>query len=258
MLEVRSDFSKDSGINLATVLQHTTAQLDRDRGADDRKSASQNTNSSGNSNDQENNGTEFHRGTYADITARYSQISELINFLVENGNARVMAEPRIVTVNNKTGRVFIGNRIKFAGHSYNSYNYAAGASEHVGNSDGDEAGIILEVTPHIGNGDFITLDIKTGFGEVASLSGVSSNVFVREANSTVIVKSGEPFVIGGYTTQEETVVKYKFPVLGDLPVLKNFFTKKERSTVDVELVMVLTPHIVKPGQGAPDAKIEED
>lgn len=254
VLEVRNDFSKDSGINIASAFEHTTIQAGQDRSQQDTLQEQVSESANGSQSSMNFVSALQHRGDHT-VDVRYSNMSDLINYIVENDYGRVVAEPRIVTVNNKTGRVFIGNRIKF---SNSLFSYGPGEYKVAGAAIDEEAGIILEVTPHIGNGDFITMNIRTGFGELTSMTGYSSNVYVREANSTVIVKSGEPFVIGGYTTQEENVTKYKFPVLGDVPLLKNFFSKKERSTVDVQLVMVLTPHIVKPGTGAEEKAIEQE
>lgn len=237
VLEVRNDASKDSGINIATIFERASLGESFSKSLNERKDYA---------NTSENNNNSFSWNTQLYGRIDYSPLSKLINFLVENNYAKIMAEPKIVTINNKTGRVFIGNKVKIIStYEYNGIGFNTRSDQ----TATEEAGLLLEVTPHIGESNFITMDIKTGFGELAELTSSSINTFKREANSTIIVKSGEPIVLGGYKTQETNSTRYKFPVLGSLPILKSFFSKKEKTTEDVELVLILTPRIVAAGAG---------
>lgn len=247
VLEVRNDASKDSGINISTIFENTQLTERLGRELTDRKDAGYNYST-------ENNSIYFSKTKRTEATVNYSPMSKLINFLVENNYAKIMAEPKIVTINNKTGRVFIGNKVKIL--SSIDY-YGRPVNANVDKTAEDEAGLLLEVTPHIGESNFITMDIKTGFGELAGLTSTSINTFKREANSTIIVKSGEPIVLGGYKTQETNSTRYKFPFLGSLPILKSFFSKKEKTTEDVELVLILTPRIVSAGAGIKSGLADE-
>lgn len=245
VIELRNTSGNDTGINLATIFENTRFKEDLTRSISDTKEAYD---------DDERNYIRFSKGKSTSITMDYPQMSRLINFLLESHYGKIVAEPKIVTINNKPGRIFIGNRVKIIDSNYYYTTVSAGS----GYAE-DEAGLILEVTPHVGGSDFITLEIKTGFGELASYNNFSLNVDTREAYSTIIVKSGESIVLGGYKTHEEEVSKYKFPFLGDIPVVKTLFTKKETTEVDVEIVLILTPVIVEPGEGL-DVQIpgEED
>lgn len=190
------------------------------------------------------------------LSLNYYQLSELISFMVGNNYASVTSEPKIVTMNNKTGKVFIGDRVKIV---KNEFVVSTGNVDIPGASNNltEEAGLSLEVTPHIGESDFITMDIKTGFGSISGYTATSVKSTVSEAESSVIVKSGEPIIIGGYKTKELTESTYKFPVIGSIPVIKKLFSKKTKLLSDVELMIILTPEIVSPGAGLKDETAPE-
>jgi type II secretory pathway component GspD/PulD (secretin) len=261
VLKINSGAVKSAGINLASIFDHAFAQ----------DTLTQNTHDTSNNTDRVthnvNDDVDYGDTDESNVKSQdnyvyetadkirttvmgydYYPISDLVNYLVTNDYASVNSEPKIVTMNNKTGKVFIGDRIKIL----RNYNYVAGGDVNAGQHAEDleeESGLILEVTPHIGESNFITMDIKTGFGSIYSTSSNSVRSKVSEAVSSVIVKSGEPIIIGGYKTQEKSDTKNKMPVLGDIPILKNLFSKKDSSVTDVEMVIILVPEIVKPGTG---------
>lgn len=243
VLEVNNTKSSENGINVSTVFENSAFREGINNDKSTQYTAVLGTGATTRINNQ--------NIASLDATMTYSPMSKLIKFLVTKNLAKVVAEPKIVTVNNKTGKVFIGDRVKLSGYTYSKYDSSAPATEPVAAVE-EEAGILLEVTPHIGESDFITLNIKTGFGNVSSVSSGMVKSNVKEAQSTVIVKSGEPVVIGGYKTQEYDSTTYKFPILGDIPVLKKIFSRKDKTAQEIELVVILTPTLVKPGEGLPN------
>ncbi|MCK4409897.1 MAG: hypothetical protein KAW67_07415, partial [Candidatus Eisenbacteria sp.] len=67
----------------------------------------------------------------------------------------------------------------------------------------------------------------------------------RTASTTVRVSDGETFTIGGLSIQQEIVVHKKVPLLGDIPILGSIFRYEETSMRDSQIVIFITPHILK-------------
>jgi general secretion pathway protein D len=122
--------------------------------------------------------------------------------------------------------------------------YSAPASQNYG-----KIGPMLQVTPHLNDSDDVRLDIEETISDLTpdppqgTLGTV--NFIERHALTTMTVKDGSTAVVGGLVRDTVQRTSTKVPVLGDVPVLGFFF----RSTSDVmskaNLVLVLTPHIIR-------------
>jgi general secretion pathway protein D len=122
--------------------------------------------------------------------------------------------------------------------------YSAPASQNYG-----KIGPMLQVTPHLNDSDDVRLDIEETISDLTpdppqgTLGTV--NFIERHALTTMTVKDGSTAVVGGLVRDTVQHTSTKVPVLGDVPVLGFFF----RSTSDVmskaNLVLVLTPHIIR-------------
>jgi general secretion pathway protein D len=112
-------------------------------------------------------------------------------------------------------------------------------------------GVILNITPHINEGNFIRLKISQQVTKVTSAAGnPTPTTLKRTAKTTVVVKDNETIVIGGLvgdSTQDNT---YKVPWLGDIPILGWFFKTHSTSREKTNLYVFLTPHIVRTQQDA--------
>ena len=107
-------------------------------------------------------------------------------------------------------------------------------------------GIILTVTPHIGENGMVTLDITQEDSEVAEGGGVNNNpVFTtRRAETSLVVENGHAILIGGIIETRETLSSTKIPLLGDVPLLGNLFKSRNKRIDKTELLVLITPYVV--------------
>lgn len=114
-------------------------------------------------------------------------------------------------------------------------------------------GIILTVTPHIGENGLVTLDITQEDSETAG-EGVRNNpVFTtRRAETSLVVKDNHTILIGGIIETRETVNITKIPLIGDIPYIGNLFKSRSIRKDKTELLVLITPHVI---DTANDAKI---
>lgn len=162
-----------------------------------------------------------------------------INALISNGNAKVLAKPKVIAINGKKAQILIGDRIPVLidkvlnGEKTTTIEYV-------------DAGIKLIYVPRINTEGLITVDVRT---EVSSPTLVSEmkayKITTREAETTVRLKDGETVVIGGLIGATDSETRKSVPFLSDLPIVGNLFKNFNKSKTETEVVIFLTPRIVK-------------
>lgn len=109
-----------------------------------------------------------------------------------------------------------------------------------------ETGVILEVTPHITANENILLELHAERSDAELAASDVGFVFnTQEADSRVLVRDGETVVIAGLTVTDQSEVRSGIPVLMDLPMLGRFFRVTRRETQQQDLMILVTPHIVR-------------
>ncbi len=165
----------------------------------------------------------------------------------ENINARLLANPRVLVLNDKTAKIKIVSEIPYQ----QLQESALGGS--IGTTAFREAGVELQVTAHLAVRDeMIRLQMKPSFsvvtGEVmvagTNISYAQPVVDRREADTTLIVKNGQTVVLGGLRKKEVNQQINKIPLLGDLPLAGALFRFKAEETINSELLVFITPWIV--------------
>ena len=101
--------------------------------------------------------------------------------------------------------------------------------------------------PRVNEGDQITHHVHPIYSTVSGVDARTGlfNTTQREANTTVRVKSGETIVIGGLLQEEDTKTLIKVPILGDIPLIGQFFRNTSRTQLRREVLVFVTPHLVK-------------
>ncbi len=160
--------------------------------------------------------------------------------LISEGKARVRANPHISTVSGQPASIFIGQQ-RFL-------------STPVTLSDEDEwetrnyidAGVRLEMTPLTGGEGEIIVEVNQ---EISTLSAPDPttnlpNKSTRSARTIVRVNDGQTIVIGGLQQEETRGRRSKIPILGDIPIIGQFFRSKRIERVKTDLAIFITPRIL--------------
>ena len=173
-------------------------------------------------------------------TGKYGvNIQGIINRLIENKKGRLLASPRIATLDGVTAKILIGDKLAVETSQPTSGSTPIISVIYV------EVGIKLEVTPTVNKDGFITTLIQP---EVSNKTDTTKNnnpnIRTRQANATLRVKSGSTIVLGGLIQRQEVSDTFKVPLLGDLPIVRGFFRSTLKQTTETELVIMLTPKIM--------------
>lgn len=160
--------------------------------------------------------------------------------LIQTGDAKVRANPRVTTMNAHTAQISLVKDQYFIIQTGNNQFYQYNTLQAV------SSGIKLEITPFTSDSGEITLFVKPEVGDVVgnSSSGLPE-INRRAAATSVRVKDGQTFSIGGLSLQQSKTVRKKIPLLGDIPILGYLFRYDARDSRDSEIIIFVTPHILK-------------
>ncbi len=175
-------------------------------------------------------------------------ISGRLAMLVTQGKAKVLSNPRVTTVNNKTATIIAGEKIPYKSAVTQT---TTGVGTGVGQTVQEtwqyiNAGIQLTVTPTVSPDGWVTLTVKPQV-DIPQISapGVPPTVKSRQTEVTVMVKNNEPLIIGGLISDSDIDAIKKLPVLGDLPILGYLFKYKTTTKKRTELIILITPRIIE-------------
>jgi type II secretory pathway component GspD/PulD (secretin) len=166
------------------------------------------------------------------------EIRATLDMLSEEGQAQVLASPKVATVDGVPAEVKTEERFPvFIRETSGDQTYKV--------KQDIVAGISLSITPRCGEGDELTTEIHT---EVTSITGTTSEGYpttsTREVETTIRARSGRSIVIGGLIEKREIEYKDKIPFLGDIPVLGRAFTNLRTKDKTTNLWVVVTPYLI--------------
>ena len=189
-------------------------------------------------------------------------IDALLKAQQDKVDAKLLANPRVLVLDNETATIKIISEIPYIELTETSGGGSMGTTRF------REIGVTLKVTPHVTRDDMVRLQLKPEFsvqtGTVNTISVGSSNTYPqpivdrREADTTLLIKDGQTIVLGGLRKKDVSKQIDKVPLLGDLPLIGRLFRFEGESTINSELVVFVTPTIVKRPAMTPDEKQKFD
>ncbi|MBN2096861.1 MAG: hypothetical protein JW714_00115 [Candidatus Omnitrophica bacterium] len=201
-------------------------------------------------------------GNVSGLTMGYLSMTNLggtLAMLAKDTDTKILARPRILTLNNETAEINIrANTAVSSGTTQISAE--GGIATSTITIERFETGVSLMVTPQINKAGEITMSIEPSVITTKASSVLGSSVSdpqERSARTTVSIRDGETVVIGGLINTEDSKINRKVPFLGDIPLLGNVFRKQDDSSTDKELIIFITPHLVKDGSETPGLALEK-
>jgi type II secretory pathway component GspD/PulD (secretin) len=175
-------------------------------------------------------------------TALKDDLLSIMNALVSKGQARVVACPKIATLDGHEAIINIGSRIPYAVPVSNGSTSTQWTVEYI------DAGVKLKITPRLGDNGYITTSIQPEVSSISQWRTTTAGDFpvitTRNAQSTLRVKDGQAIVVGGLITESDQENISRLPVLGYIPLLGMAFQNKTLEKVKTEIVFLITPHVI--------------
>jgi len=173
-----------------------------------------------------------------------TDLGVLINFLKGDGDSQILATPSLMTKNNTSSSILVGQNVPIVTGQYTQNDQADSPFQTISRQD---IGIILTIQPNIGSNQLIDLLINQEVSEIDTSSAVTTDVVTtkRSIDTSAVVQSGEVLAIGGLITETSQYNTSKFPILGDIPGLNLLFSQTRESNVRRNLVIFIKPTIVE-------------
>lgn len=162
-----------------------------------------------------------------------------LSALQAEGRGEVVSSPRVITANQREARIEQGVEIP----------YQEATSSGATSTSFKKAVLSLSVTPQITPDDRIIMDLAVTKDSVGGIYGGIPSINTREVATQVLVDNGETVVLGGIYEQTRVNSVEKVPFLGDLPGLGVLFRSKTETNDKSELLVFVTPKIVKESLG---------
>ncbi len=179
-------------------------------------------------------------------TLSFTQVQAIFEMLKQRTDTNILSNPRIVTMDNQAAQIMVGTQYPIPQYTYNEEQ----ARLQVSGWEYKDIGIIFDVTPHVNDAGFVTIDVQPKVTAIIGTVVVENTSLPQLSNEStktrVMIKSGETLVIAGLVKDQLTDTKKKLPLLGDVPVLGLIFQKSEKTNTKTDLMIFITPHIITP------------
>lgn len=163
----------------------------------------------------------------------------VLNMIKTDTNAKTISEPSILTGNNKTAKIHVGQNLPVV-TSQVTQTATTQSIQYI------PEGVDLDVTPIVSPGsDMISFQIRIGVSELVGFQNNNPITTERVAQTAVTVESGKTVVIGGLIKDKTTDVDSGVPILKDIPLLGWFFKTKNKQKTRTELLIFITPELAQ-------------
>jgi general secretion pathway protein D len=170
----------------------------------------------------------------------------VVKALQGNNNTNILATPQIIALDNTEATFESSEKIPIATNTVT----ATGLSQQ--SATKEPVTLSIKIKPQINKiTNFVKLEVQTKLGNVdntnvpASLQNISFGSTERNAQTTVVVGDSDTVVLGGLVRDRITNEENKIPLLGDIPILGWLFKSKKNITAKTNLLIFMTPHIVR-------------
>ncbi|CAM2139375.1 general secretion pathway protein D [Pararobbsia alpina] len=186
-------------------------------------------------------------------TLGLSQLQATANANLQDSDAKLLTNPRIRVHNHEKAKILIGERVPNITSTATSTGFVSQSVNYL------DIGLTLQVEPTIFLDDTVgikvSLEVSSLLNTVAGTSGTTAyEIGTRTASTVLQLKNGETDVLAGLIDSEERTSGNKLPGLGNLPVLGRLFGATTDDDKDTEIVLSITPHLVRNIQ-RPDANL---
>lgn len=181
-------------------------------------------------------------GRLQGLTRTPIEFTAELNTLIQQGNARVLADPRVTTISGHTATIRAGDTIAIITQT------GGGVGTPVTQQlQTFQTGVTLDITPQVGPGGNVIVALHPVVNSLEGILNGVPQIATRDTQTVVQLNDNQTLVIGGLIQETLQHSVSKIPLLGDIPLIGRLFQNSDTESSRNELIIVVTPHIVKPG-----------
>lgn len=170
------------------------------------------------------------------------EVRAVLNALAEKSLVKVISSPSLMVLDNHTAGIAVGNQQPI--RSGETVTTGGNVTTSIVYKD---TGVNLQVTPSVSAENIVTMAINQGVTDVGQIDSATGqrSFLQRQIASKVAIRSGETLVLGGLIRDNDTSGKSGVPLLSEIPVVGALFGTHTRQATRTELLVVITPRVVR-------------
>lgn len=178
-------------------------------------------------------------GSGGDFTLISGTIRNVVHMIQNKKNAEILASPKVAVLSGQTASIEAVEEIPYRELTQTSM------GGELASVSFKQVGIKMQVTATIMDTNEILLEVEPEQNINTSVFGIENIPIIdtRKTQTTLLLKDGEVVIIGGLRRQTRSKLREQIPLLGDLPIVGALFGKNKIIEKDLELIILLSPHI---------------
>ena len=186
----------------------------------------------------------------------------MLNASAKNNNVNVISSPSLMVLNNQEATIKVGDSVPIRSSVSSNLSSSTANNGIVQTSSIQmvDTGVNLSVRPRVNAGGLVLMDILQSVNQAIKTTTSdtidSPTIQKREIESSVAVQSGETIVLGGLIKENNDYLRDGVPLLHEIPLIGPLFGGTTRNKDKTELVVLLTPRVMKSRQDAQDITVE--
>ena len=175
-----------------------------------------------------------------------TDIAAVLNSLETRTQVHVLSSPKLLVLSNHEAILQVGDQVPII--TQTAVSTTTAGAPVVNSVQMQDTGVILRITPRVNKNGLVLMDISQEVSDVSATttSNIDSpTISQRKITSTIAVNSGETVALGGLIRDDKSTTRGGLPLLSRIPVLGSLFGTTDHSTTRVELIVLLTPRVLR-------------
>ena len=186
---------------------------------------------------------------------RSGDIRAIIQALGQDINTNILSTPTLVTMDNETAEIVVADKIPFKTSA--KTNNASDANSIINSYKYENVGLNLKITPMITKGNSVKLAIAQTTGDVLTRNSETPTTTERTIKTVVVVEDTDVLVLGGLISSKRENGESKIPIIGDIPILGNFFKRKVEGLSKKNLMVFIRPVIMRDSEQSHNVSVNK-
>jgi type II secretory pathway component GspD/PulD (secretin) len=183
-----------------------------------------------------------------------NKVKLLLQSLAVEGKAKILASPHVLVSDNREASIQVGSQIPIATSTMTTAENVTGTV--TSSVQYKDIGIILKVKPQVNESGLVSLEVSqevSSLGDNVSIAGQAfASINKTEAQTNLVAQDGQTIIIGGLIREDTTRSRAGIPFLSKIPILGYLFGNTINEKTRNELIILLTPHVMRTIEEAKD------
>lgn len=169
----------------------------------------------------------------------------IYRLLKSDGATRLLANPQLRSTEGQTAQARFGDQVPVPVTVFTPFATGGIPQQPVTSFEYKNVGVNIDITPRVHHDGDVTLGLKLEVSSLGALFQNNPTFRNRTVTSMIRLRDGETNILAGLISDEERTSVVGLPGLASVPVIGRIFSRNRKETTETDIVMTLTPHIVR-------------